>query len=78
MTVTMNMQAAKTNLSRLVQAALAGDDVIIAHRGVPAVKLVPYECPSKRTLGFVSGDEDIPDSFFDDLPDEELLLWEAH
>jgi prevent-host-death family protein len=77
MTVTMNMQAAKTNLSKLVNAALEGDEVIIANRGVPVVKMVPYERPKKRELGFVPGDEDIPDSFFDPLPEEELRLWEG-
>jgi prevent-host-death family protein len=77
MAVTMNMQAAKTNLSKLVNAALAGDEVIIANRGVPAVKLVPFERPQKRELGFVPGDGDIPDSFFEPLSEEELRLWEG-
>jgi prevent-host-death family protein len=75
MTVTMNMQEAKTNLSKLVNAALAGDEVVIANRGVPAVKLVPYERPKKRELGFVKGDESWDDAFFDPLPEEELQLW---
>jgi prevent-host-death family protein len=35
-----NMLEAKSQLSRLVQAALAGEDVIIANKGVPVVRLV--------------------------------------
>lgn len=35
-----NMLEAKNQLSRLVQAALAGEDVVIANKGVPVVKLV--------------------------------------
>lgn len=35
-----NMLDAKNNLSKLVQAALAGEDVIIANKGVPMVRLV--------------------------------------
>jgi prevent-host-death family protein len=35
------MLEAKNQLSRLVKAAQAGEDVVIAHRGVPAVRLVP-------------------------------------
>lgn len=35
-----NMLEAKSQLSKLVQAALAGEDVIIANRGVPVVRLV--------------------------------------
>ena len=35
-----NMLKAKSQLSKLVQAALAGEDVIIANKGVPVVRLV--------------------------------------
>ena len=35
-----NMREAKNQLSKLVQAALAGEDVIIANKGVPVVRLV--------------------------------------
>lgn len=38
-----NMLEAKNQLSRLVQAALAGEDVIIANKGVPVVRLVKVE-----------------------------------
>ena len=37
----VNMLDAKSQLSRLVKAALVGEDVIIADKGVPVVKLVP-------------------------------------
>jgi prevent-host-death family protein len=36
----VDMLEAKNQLSRLVQAALAGEDVIIANKGVPVVRLV--------------------------------------
>ena len=35
-----NMLEAKNQLSKLVQAALAGKDVVIANKGVPVVRLV--------------------------------------
>ncbi len=41
MTVQVNMLDAKSQLSRLVKAALAGEEVIIASHGSPQVKLVP-------------------------------------
>ena len=75
MTIVKNMLEAKTNLSKLVNAALAGEEVIIANRGTAAVRLVPYERPSKRELGFVGGEESWDDAFFDPLSDEELALW---
>jgi prevent-host-death family protein len=73
----MNMQEAKTNLSKLVSAALAGDEVIIANRGQAIARLVPYEVPQKRELGFVKGSGEWDDSFFEPLPEEELQLWGA-
>lgn len=37
----VNMLEAKTQLSRLVKDALAGEDVVIASNGEPMVRLVP-------------------------------------
>ena len=70
---TVNIQEAKTHLSRLVNAAAHGEEVVIAHRGVPVVRLEPIMQPGKRPLGFVKGS--LPESFFDPLPDEELQDW---
>jgi prevent-host-death family protein len=75
MSVLVNMQEAKTHLSRLVSATMAGEEVIIANRGIACVRLVPYEQPAKRELGFVGGEEHWNDAFFDPLPEEELVLW---
>jgi len=40
-----NMLEAKNQLSKLVQAALAGEDVVIANKGVPVVRLVKVGKP---------------------------------
>ena len=40
-----NMLEAKNQLSKLVQAALAGEDVVIANKGVPVVRLVKVGAP---------------------------------
>ena len=37
----MNVRAARSQLSKLIAAAEAGEDVVIARRGRPAVRLVP-------------------------------------
>jgi len=42
----VNMLEAKNQLSRLVRAAQAGEEVVIAQRGIPAVKLVPVDGPA--------------------------------
>ena len=50
----VNLHDAKTNLSRYVELALDGDDVVIARAGKPLVKLVPVDStPRKRQLGFM-------------------------
>lgn len=56
MELTVNMHEAKSQLSRLVEQALAGADVTIARAGKPVVKLVPIKKPpAKRKLGFMIG-----------------------
>ncbi|MBL8518638.1 MAG: type II toxin-antitoxin system prevent-host-death family antitoxin [Betaproteobacteria bacterium] len=48
----VNMLDAKSQLSKLVKAALEGEEVIIANKGVPAVRLVPVDArPPKRKPG---------------------------
>jgi prevent-host-death family protein len=41
--VIANIHNAKTNLSKLIEQAEAGDEVIIARNGKPAVRLTPVE-----------------------------------
>lgn len=48
----MNLYDAKTHLSQLVQAALDGEEVLIARAGKPAVRLVPVIREGERTLGW--------------------------
>ena len=51
-----NMLDAKNQLSKLVQAALAGEDVVIANNGVPVVRLVKVGPPiARRKPGAWSG-----------------------
>ena len=45
---TANVHQAKTQLSKLIDAALKGEEVIIARDGVPAVRLVPVHSSRVR------------------------------
>ena len=50
----VNLHDAKTNLSRYVEQALDGDEIVIARAGQPLVKLVPVSTtPRRRQLGFM-------------------------
>jgi prevent-host-death family protein len=65
---TVNIQQAKTHLSRLVEEASAGEDIVIAKAGRPRVRLVPCEPErSPRPLGGWAGKVWIADDF-DDTP----------
>ena len=68
---TYNLYDARNTLSDLVDRAEHGEEIVIARRGVPAVRLVPVE-RKKPTFGEAKGLFTIPDSFFDPLPDDEL------
>lgn len=41
----VNLYEAKTQLSRLVDRAAAGDDIVIARQGRPLVRLIPVDTP---------------------------------
>lgn len=59
-----NIYQAKTNLSQLVNLALAGEDVVIAKAGKPVVKLVPYTVEKKQRIpGRLKGKIWISDDF---------------
>lgn len=52
----VNMLEAKTHLSRLVEAVLRGEEVVIANRGKPVVRLVLAEpAKPKRKWGALAG-----------------------
>ncbi|KMM16750.1 type II toxin-antitoxin system Phd/YefM family antitoxin [Synechococcus sp. GFB01] len=52
----VNLHDAKTHLSRYVEQALDGEEVVIARAGKALVRLVPVEdTPRQRQLGFLQG-----------------------
>lgn len=69
----VNLYEAKTQLSRLVEAAAAGEEVIIARAGKPVARLSALEKPrQERRLGVLDGRMKIPDDFNAPLPDDVL------
>lgn len=72
----VNMHEAKTKLSALVEAALRGEEVIIAKAGKPLVRLVPYQPDRKpREPGRLRGKIELaPD--FDETPEDVVATFE--
>lgn len=74
-----NISEAKASLSRLIEKALRGEEVIIGKAGKPIVKIVPYELetsPRQLGVGNWRGRIWIADDF-DELPEDVLALFES-
>jgi len=70
---------AKTQLSKLIALAEAGEEVVIARKDKPIVRLqvVASADLPPRQPGAWKGRFELPDSFFDPLPEDELRAWEG-
>jgi prevent-host-death family protein len=63
---TVNIHAAKTHLSRLVERAANGEPFVIAKRGKPMVRVVPFDATATdeiQRIGFMDGLIEVPDDF---------------
>ena len=73
---TIIIHRAKTNLSRLIEEASQGEEIIMAKGDKPKVRLVPITEPSgNRKPGRLKGKFKLGPEFFEPLPPEELHLW---
>jgi prevent-host-death family protein len=70
MAISVGMHEAKTTLSRLVDAAQSGEEVVITRRGEPVVKLEPVDTLRRESMyGSLKGQIKMADDF-DELPDD--------
>ncbi|HXV82863.1 MAG TPA: type II toxin-antitoxin system Phd/YefM family antitoxin [Candidatus Binatia bacterium] len=66
---TVNVHEAKTHLSRLLERAHAGEEIVIAKSGEPYARLVPLPGGQpKRQAGTLRGHIELTDAFFEPLP----------
>lgn len=70
----VNMHQAKTHLSRLVERAAAGEEVVIAKAGKPVAKLVPVNGSERqpRTPGAWKGKLWLAEDWDSDEVNEEI------
>ncbi len=67
----VNLHDAKIHLSRYVDQALAGEEVVIARAGKPLVRLMPVETkPAPRVGGFLRGQAVLTADFKADFKDD--------
>jgi prevent-host-death family protein len=70
------IHAAKTNLSKLIEAALAGEEVVIARGSKPVVRLVPVTRGAFQ-IGLLSGQLGAAPDFREPMDAPDLDLWEG-
>jgi prevent-host-death family protein len=76
MPLIVNVHEAKTQLSKLLEQAHAGQEIILAKAGKPYARLMPLARePSRRKPGRLPGR--VGDAFFEPLPPEEFDAWEG-
>jgi prevent-host-death family protein len=74
--IIFNVHETKTQLSKLLERAHAGEELIVAKAGVPYARLMPLARPAgKRTPGALAGLISIGPEFFEPLPASELAYW---
>jgi len=77
MPLTVNVHEAKTQFSRLLEQAHAGQEIILAKAGKPYARLVPLapDEGAARRPGRLAGKR-LSEAFFEPLSAEELAAWE--
>jgi antitoxin (DNA-binding transcriptional repressor) of toxin-antitoxin stability system len=75
---TSTMHAAKTNLSKLIAEAEAGNEVVILRGAKPVVRLVAIgeNAQRPRVFGALAGQVRVDDEIDVPLSDDELAAWE--
>lgn len=72
----VNVSEAKANLSKLVDMAFHGEEVIIAKNNLPLVELVVHKPKGKRKFGLLKGQINIPDNFMDEDEDINSMVYD--
>ena len=73
----VNIHESKTKLSKLIEQAARGDEIVLARAGKPIARLSAIE-PIKRgrQFGALKGRARVDERFFEPLPGGELAAWE--
>lgn len=74
----VNIHEAKTHFSKLVDAVLHGNEILIAMAGKPVAKLGPIAQKTKRRFGVLKGKVKISKTFDDPLPESIIADFEGN
>lgn len=73
--IKVNIHEAKTHLSKYLSQLDAEGKIIICKHNVPVAEIVPVkneDTEKKRPIGLAKGEFTVPESFFDELPEETM------
>ena len=78
-TTRLEIEEAETGLSAYIDGLKAGDKIILCRQNYPVAEILPLPAPEDqpRPIGLGAGLAETPESFFDQLPDEVLDLFEG-
>ncbi len=73
----INIHEAKTHLSHFLEEVERGETVVLCRRNRPVAELRPIAAHrhKPRPIGLAKGTFTVPESFFEDLPEETLALF---
>lgn len=71
----INVSKAKATLSKLIDMACLGEEIIIAKNNLPLVELVVHRPKAKRKLGLLAGQIKIPDDFMEEDDDVNAMFY---
>jgi antitoxin (DNA-binding transcriptional repressor) of toxin-antitoxin stability system len=77
--IRININEAKTHLSRYLAKVVTGETIQICNRNVPIAEIrpLPARRTRKRPIGLARGTVTLPATFFEPLPEVELAGWEG-
>jgi antitoxin (DNA-binding transcriptional repressor) of toxin-antitoxin stability system len=77
--IKLNIHEAKTHLSKYLALLEKGETIVLCKRNRAIAEIRPLPAPNAepRPIGLGKGKVQIPDSFFDPLPDDMLELFEG-
>jgi prevent-host-death family protein len=77
MTQKISIRAAQTRLSELIDAPIAGEDIVIVKDGKPAVRLAAIPQAGFK-IGLLQGKLGVGPNFFEPREESELQEWESN
>lgn len=77
--IRLNTHEAKTHLSRYLAELKAGEVIVLCRRNVPIAEIrpLPVHRTEDRPIGLAQGEFEVPEEFFEPLPEEMLGAFEG-